>query len=482
MTNIYKTKYTHRFLARFILESKTPLAVGSGEKDITTDALVATDVNGLPYIPGTAIAGIVRSMIDKEDAKTLFGFQEKKNGEGSKIIFTEAKIVNSKREVIDGMNLDAFSDDLLKEYKELPIRQHVSINEKGVAKKAGKFDEQVVFAGTRFCFELEMYAKKEDEDNFDHVLKRLQSKTLRIGSGTRCGFGEFDVIELKKKSLDLTKQADRDLYLEKSSNLSKIWSGWNDQLVVSEELDEERWYKQEIKIQPEDFFLFGSGFGDEEADMTPVKAKQVTWDSGIGKLVDNLILIPATSVKGALAHRVAFYWNKLNEFYAGDSKASVGTKNPAVQVLFGYEDQKEKIQTRGNVIISDILRNSKADGVKIVENQNTKVMNHVSIDRFTGGAKVNTGALFQEKSVYGKGDDSMIFIVQIIVDKQGLEKSSKIIWEKLPEEVKETIIDDIQLKDKTIASLKAALEDLKKGLLPLGGCINRGYGIFKEVK
>ncbi|MBR3713032.1 MAG: CRISPR-associated protein, partial [Bacteroidales bacterium] len=44
--------YTHRFLARMIIEAKTPLAVGSGDKDITTDALVATDVNGLPYIPG----------------------------------------------------------------------------------------------------------------------------------------------------------------------------------------------------------------------------------------------------------------------------------------------------------------------------------------------------------------------------------------------------------------------------------------------
>ena len=56
-----KTKqYTHRFLARFVIEAETPLAVGSGEKDILTDALVATDVNGLPYIPGTAIAGVLR--------------------------------------------------------------------------------------------------------------------------------------------------------------------------------------------------------------------------------------------------------------------------------------------------------------------------------------------------------------------------------------------------------------------------------------
>jgi len=48
-----ENKFKHRYLARIIFQATTPLAVGSGEKDIMTDALVATDVNGLPYIPGT---------------------------------------------------------------------------------------------------------------------------------------------------------------------------------------------------------------------------------------------------------------------------------------------------------------------------------------------------------------------------------------------------------------------------------------------
>ena len=85
MKAIKATKYTHRFLARFVIEAKTPLAVGSGEKDIITDALVATDVNGLPYIPGTAIAGVVRSMLKQEkvDTDEFFGFQKGDKGKGS---------------------------------------------------------------------------------------------------------------------------------------------------------------------------------------------------------------------------------------------------------------------------------------------------------------------------------------------------------------------------------------------------------------
>ena len=123
------TKYTHRFLARLIIEAKTPLAVGSGEKNIMTDALVATDVNGLPYIPGTTIAGVLRHMINALNPKRnnfgqtmadiIFGYQETEEqkeerinntqkdsnedySKGSEIIFSDAKILNSKSEVIEG--------------------------------------------------------------------------------------------------------------------------------------------------------------------------------------------------------------------------------------------------------------------------------------------------------------------------------------------------------------------------------------------
>ena len=48
-----KTKYSTRYVSRIVLEAETPFAIGSGEKDLLTDALVAKDVNGLPYLPGT---------------------------------------------------------------------------------------------------------------------------------------------------------------------------------------------------------------------------------------------------------------------------------------------------------------------------------------------------------------------------------------------------------------------------------------------
>lgn len=443
------SEYTHRFLARFVIEAKTPLAVGSGEKDIITDALVATDVNGLPYIPGTSIAGVVRSMLKQENIDTdqFFGFQKGKNGEGSQIIFTEAKIINSEEKVIDGMDLKAMEDALLKEYAELPIRQHVRINEKGVTEKAGKFDEQVVFAGTRFCFEVEMVAKSEDTADFDKALQQVQRQTFRIGSGTRCGFGEIEVIKYQRCILNLKNEDDLNLYLSKSSNLSVDWEGW-ESVETNKEVNADGWVKYELKIKPEDFFLFGSGFGDDDVDVAPVKERTVKWDNGKGELSNDLILIPATSVKGALAHRVAFHWNRLNGFFAGDNRAKVGNDNPAVQILFGYTSDNGKEIRRGNLLFSDIIEDRQLQD---------KILNHVAIDRFTGGAI--DGALFSERATYVT-DNNKWFTLTVLVPKAILEKE---------DETGEKIYQ---------SALEEAMKDICKGMLPLGGGVNRGNGVF----
>lgn len=464
MATIKESKYTYRFLARIVIEAKTPMAVGSGEKDITTDALVATDVNGLPYIPGTAIAGVLRSMIGEETAKDFFGYQDRvksENSKGSEIVFTEAKILNSEGKVIDGLKIDEIDKDpLLKEYKELPIRQHARISEKGVTEKGGKFDEQVVFAGTRFCFELEMVSDGNNYSEFESVLSQINNKTFRIGSGTRCGFGEIEVVEMQRAKLDLSRSNELELYLDKSSNLSEDWNGWQRDENIEKETLSSDWVEYKLSLQPEDFFLFGSGFGDSEVDMTPVKARKVVWEDGVGRLSKKMVLIPATSVKGALSHRVAYHWNKLNEYYAGNPEAKVGKDNFAVKTLFGSEgednDKGEKKgereknrekQLRGNVIFSDIIEN------RTVED---KILNHVAIDRFTGGAI--DGALFSEKTTYVK-EKEKLFEMSILVKNEMLSKKDK--------------------KNVTVGeALEVALQDICKGMLPLGGGVNRGNGIF----
>ncbi|MCF0185828.1 MAG: CRISPR-associated protein, partial [Bacteroidaceae bacterium] len=190
----------------------------------------------------------------------------------------------------------------------------------------------------------------------------------------------------------------------------------------------------------DDFMLFGAGFGDEDVDLVPVKEKVV--DYAQKKVVDANILIPASSIKGALAHRVAYYYNKLcGPFAEKASKDEINAwaeNNEAVVTLFGSADPDN--MKRGNVLFEDII--------EVDTNVKEKIFNHVSIDRFTGGAI--DGALFSEKATYGKGKS---FKTTITLLKTGFG-------------------------EKVLEAFESALKDIVNGLLPLGGATNKGYGCF----
>lgn len=445
-----KSQYRYRYLSRIVIEATTPLAIGSGEKDIITDARVAKDVNGLPYIPGTSLAGIFRHAVGEHKKEShIWGFQKRNSGRGSEIIFTNANIIDSEGAVVDGFTK---KNAFLKRYNDLPIRQHAKLNEKGAAAKTGKFDEEIVYKGSRFCFEMELMMKEENMEEdmtaSKRILSELYKKSFRIGGGTRSGFGEVAVISCKTRLLDLKE--DMQKYLDKSSSLTDtaFWLDADDFQPIHD--GDNQWVAYKIELKPDDFFLFGSGYGDDDADMTPVKESYVEWNGSNGEFKDDNVLIPATSVKGALSHRVAFYYNQktgymADEHDAEDYKNHVGNKNEAVIALFGTEDTEDPDIQRGNVMISDIIQKS--------SNLKGKILNHVSIDRFTGGAI--DGALFSEKVTDGSGSS---YDLLIMVNKKAFKT----------ENVRE--------------SFESALDDICNGMLPLGGGVNRGNGVFSGTK
>lgn len=190
-----------------------------------------------------------------------------------------------------------------------------------------------------------------------------------------------------------------------------------------------------------DFFLFSSGFGDEEADMTPVKECKITWRDGRPLFEEACTLIPATSIKGAIAHRVAYWWNKLGGHFVENGDAVAPERNIATVSLFGTVlDEGDITPANGNVIFSDVL----------LEKKDTKVIPHVKLDKFTGG--VMDGALFQEKAVFAKGQT----LHEVIYVRTEAFKKSPMVKE----------------------AFERTVSDLCNGLLPLGGGANRGNGIF----
>lgn len=464
-------KLSYRFLSRFIIEADTPLAIGSGDRDIFTDRLVVTDVNGLPYIPGTTLAGVLRDSVQYVNKNEIFGFHSKEDGKGSRLILSSAHIIGKDGKVIiDGLKENVFKNEFMAHFQQLPVRQHVRISHKGTAEQGGKFDEQVVYKGTRFGFEMELVGDEKDKKVWETLCNEFTNPAFRLGSGTRKGFGAIKVNEVKSCILDLNNEKELDQYLEKKSNLNDEF--WNDVKSTNQEVNSSNWVKYEITLYPDDFFLFGSGFGNEDgsADMTFVTEKTIDWSSGEGMFTNEKILIPATSVKGALAHRTAFHYNAKIKLFADklmdngilekmlehnysissinnlnsntfEDRIKMATEgNPAVHSLFGYSANDNEGK-RGNVIFSDLF-------LSIKSKENQKLLNHVAIDRFTGGAM--DGALFSEEVTEIKEKlDLKIYV----------NKTEVVIYEYLK-------------------AFEKALDDLCSGRLPLGGGTMRGHGCF----
>jgi CRISPR/Cas system CSM-associated protein Csm3 (group 7 of RAMP superfamily) len=405
---------TKRYIAHIVLEADTPLKVGSNASDFLQDAPIQKDWNGLPMILGTSIAGVLRKDFtgDKND---IFG-----QDNGSKVIISNALLcINNKNEVCE--SLLPQKTDFLRIFDNLPIREHTAINSKGVTEKGAKFDEEVVYKGTRFKFSIEFI--EEQKETFAEILNLLGNPAFRLGGGSTKGFGKFRVVEIKTAHLGLD---------EYTSSLNALL-GHCEEFTTKQSVSQAHTIYT-LKIKPDDFFIFGSGFGDGDADMTPV-CEQVV-DYANSKQSNKQILIPASSIKGAVAHRTTFHLNKLKG-------KTIEAKNgiESVREIFG-EAKNSKLEidgSKGKILISDCFKSFN-------EEKQTKTFDHVSIDRFTGGTI--DGALFQEKTIV----DDREYEIEIL-----LENS---------------------IQGDELEAFEKSLDDICSGMLPLGGATTKGHGIF----
>ena len=411
------------FIAHITFEAKTALKIGSKNADFLQDSPIQKDWNGLPMILGTSLTGVLRKEFEDEIAKNIFGTGDL----GSKTIISNALILNEKKEVTESLLLDSKKSDFLQKFIVLPIREHNAMNDKGVTIKNAKFDEEVIYKGTRFKFSIEMINEtQEDKNNFFHLLDLLSQNSFRIGAGSSKGFGQIKVIEITYDEFDLNS----DKYIKLTSSLNTTLS----KTYEIKEFDDKKYTKYELKLTPDDFFMFGSGFMDDEANMTPVYEKIIDYKKQ--DLSEEKILIPASSVKGAISHRTTYYYNLLNNKFINK-----GGNADIVESIFGAKKDNEKDSFKGNILISDVY-------LEKTSSKDTKVFDHVSIDRFTGGAI--DSALFQEKTIASKET----FILEILINEN---------------KVKEKV---------ALEAFKKALEDITTGMLSLGGATTKGHGIF----
>ena len=459
-----------RYVARCTIEFTTPFIIGRGREDLFTDSHFVADANGLPAIPGSSIAGVLRHELEtrgwnEDRIDQLFGYQNKDEGCGSRLTVSWACIHDCENRPVEGLRAPLDQDPVLNQAKMIAIRDHVRINHRGAAADHGKFDEACISAGHRFSFELILEGAKEEEEqkDWDELLDLLGYGGMRFGGKTRRGYGRFKVVTLKQGVFNLATQEGLHSFLNLPPSLADGSEGFLSTRSHSESDNNpgEGQVCISMEIKPRMFWFVGGGAGSE-ADMTPMQARKIIWNDQRGEVGNFQYVLPATSIKGALAHRTAFHYNALcgnmiqvsdggDRLTMGDNEEldevllldHCGEKNHAVGELFGFCKDDQHEGQRGRVLIDDIF--IETPGIM-------KKINHVSIDPFTGGAI--DGALFDEYAMYGSGDIAL----QIII--------------KEPKALKDP-------KGHVKMAFARAIQDFAEGRLGIGSGVNRGNGFFE---
>jgi hypothetical protein len=144
-----------------------------------------------------------------------------------------------------------------------------------------------------------------------------------------------------------------------------------------------------------------------------------------------------SSVKGMLAHRIAFHYRKHTQKWAhtmaNDTHQDWQARPAELSALLGFIDGDTKTAQAGRLFVLDFP----------ITHDHTVIRTHNSIDRFTGG--VREGALYREELLYQPTFELQLYLTP---------------GKPLSNELKRALLD--------------TLNDIKFGLLPIGSGTGRG--------
>lgn len=435
-------------ITRFILETLTPLHCGGGD-DPVFDQIVTRDAFGFWRIPGSSIAGILRNYLKKsapELENVLFGYASTSSRESNK---------DNKASIVWCMDAYQLDFDMKLAYcKQLNgekvsalgpfVRDHVNIDlNTSTAKEGGKYDEEIIPPGTRFFLELRLDGWEKDltddeKQAFIKLCSAVANGEVTFGGKKVSGYGRFSC-NFKSGNpsficmeYDLKKANELEAYLNipKAPSLSlkdgtRISLEKNSPVYPAKDIS----FDLELPLETDGPVMVGGTNlkeQDQEVDMVCLTTPYLDYEGQ--QKINYCYTLPGSSFRGVLRHGVYKV-----------AKALKLDAQKEVDELFGYINgkDKEKKAASGKVQIEDIyLKQARALRLQ-----------HVAIDRFTGGAL--DSALFDEKPVFASGL-------------------------KIPLKLKVTGITKNQAK-----LLSHALLDLCTGMLPVGGGTNRGNGSLK---
>lgn len=470
-------------LWRLVVEAASPLSIGTGRGDGVNDVVLAQDANGLPMLPASAVAGVLRSawraVHGNEATNALFGFADGRDGQVSRLVVGHGHIHDSQGNPVLGLDQRAGSDPLLAPLlsRRPTVRQRVRLGHRGTADARGFFDRSVLPAGHRFGIELLLWSDSATASAADGagIEALLTSGQLRIGGATRSGLGQLRITDSRSADFDLRVVDDLKRFAALDRSIGNM-HGLKCVAPAPAANATAHLALLVVKLSPEAGFRFGGGTRslqlprpEKLPDDLPATESKVTWttDAGgrtIGELTAWEVLVPATGVKGPLAHRTAYHancrigmttanWREKTGAGAGASYDK-SLHSDSVRRLFGWATDHT---VAGGAASSQAGVLSWSDVVLDAKSVCARTQWHNSIDRFTGG--VRRGALFTGENLHAAGTPgTTLFELRLTLD--------------LPRARACGVTAEL------IGDLEKALDDLVQGRLALGADGARGLGHF----
>lgn len=425
-----KDKKVKKYYVKGIIDLKSPLIMGSGETE-NSECDIIRDWEGKVFIPGTSIAGAVRSYLseffsEKKLINMVFGETETtKSGTTyqSIIIFHDAFLVGDSKPIItirDGIKVDLF---------------------KKVTEEKKKFDFEVLEPTVKFEFRLELniYEKhrntqeknnekeKKIEKLFFEILDAFEKGRIKLGAKTYRGFGDVIISEndIEILKLDLTEKEDVWRWLDFEwfnfqknmdfKTFSEEISKLNIDLATNKTLTK-------IKVYFDiPYSLLIRQYSYKIGDEADVIALEANYEGQVKQI------IPGTSWTGAL--RTAIY----NVFF--NHKDNYKIVEGIINELFGYVDENNSDAQASHLRIYE----------SVIEGNETINYTRNQVDRFTGGTVERS--LFTE-GISFKGE------VELRLDVENAEEHK-------------------------MGLLFLAISELWNGLQPIGGTTSVGRGILQ---
>lgn len=431
---LIKKKFYH---IEFDLASS--LAVGSGN-NVNTDKDIIRDGRNTPYIPGSALAGIGRDILNKyaPDEIQLHGATDRNTsrpiswvqyycGDVEKASETnkEARSIESRILFYDATLVEA-------EHYVVSVRDGVALDEWKTALKGNKYDYEILEPGLRFetLIEQDIYGeqtadakapiKRIDVPAADLIAREWLSNRLYVGAKTSRGYGAIENVSIRTREFNLEKSDEAIEYARFDPFNTEEWLNADsftcDRVIETMIRREESRYSLKLML---DLTLKGAilirkySTQVEKGKSMPDYSQQYILDSENSEVP----VIPGTSWAGAFSAQ-------MERIIPGSTAG-----------YFGSVDKINKTKKKSQIRFSE----------SILKDSEPKQISRNAIDRFSGGTI--DGALFTEKNWYGGTTTLEISF--------GKDTSNDF--------------------DKALA---ASIADLNNGFMAIGGSTSVGRGIF----